>query len=103
MSRACRNVQRLRGELVSKAHRRLHHSTLGLRVINQRRRSRVWGLKVADNLFGRAVAEVDPREGGINQIGEIDKNNHSKAFLSLVKIVWCSELIYTRLLSYLFD
>jgi len=30
-----RNVKRFRGGLVSKAHRRLYHSTLGLRVIKK--------------------------------------------------------------------
>jgi len=34
-----RNVKRFRGGLVFKAHRRLYHSTLDLRVIKQRRRS----------------------------------------------------------------
>ena len=34
-----RNVQRFRGGLVFKAHRRVHHSTLGWRVIKKRRRS----------------------------------------------------------------
>jgi len=33
-----RNVQRFRGGLVFKAHRLLHHSTLGLRVIKKKRR-----------------------------------------------------------------
>ena len=31
-----RNVKRFRGGLVFKAHRRMYHSTLGLRVINQK-------------------------------------------------------------------
>ena len=34
-----RNVQRFRGELVFKAHRRLDHSTLGLRVIKKKKKS----------------------------------------------------------------
>jgi len=38
-----RNVQRFRGGLVFKAHRRLYHSTLGLRVINKKiRREGTW-------------------------------------------------------------
>ena len=36
-----RNVQRFRGGLVFKAHRRLHHSTLGLRVIKKKQDT--WG------------------------------------------------------------
>ena len=36
-----RNVQRFRGGLVFKAHRRLYHSTLGLRVIKRRRREKI--------------------------------------------------------------
>ena len=35
-----RNVKRFRGGLVFKAHSVLYHSTLGLRVINKRKRSR---------------------------------------------------------------
>ena len=34
-----RNVERLRGGLVFKAHRLLYHSTLGSRVIRKRRRT----------------------------------------------------------------
>ena len=43
------NVQRFRGGLVFKAHRLLHHSTLGLRVIKKKQKFRrsevhlVWG------------------------------------------------------------
>ena len=33
-----RNVKRFRGGLVFRAHRRVYHSTLGLRVIKKRRR-----------------------------------------------------------------
>ena len=33
-----RNVQRFRGGLVFKAHRRLYHSTLGLRVIKKKKK-----------------------------------------------------------------
>ena len=35
------NVKRFRGGLVFKAHRLLHHSTLGLRVI-KKKKVRVW-------------------------------------------------------------
>ena len=34
-----RNVQRFRGGLVFKAHRRLYHSTLGLRVIKKKKKT----------------------------------------------------------------
>jgi len=34
-----RNVQRIRGGLVSKAHRLLYYSTLGLRVIKKKKRT----------------------------------------------------------------
>jgi hypothetical protein len=34
-----RNVQRFRGRLVSEAHRRLYHSTLGLRVKKKKKKS----------------------------------------------------------------
>jgi len=36
-------VKRFRGGLVFKAHRPLYHSTLGSRVIQKKRRSRVLG------------------------------------------------------------
>jgi len=40
----CRNVKRFRGGFVFEAHRLLHHSTLGLRVIKKKkkRRRRRW-------------------------------------------------------------
>ena len=37
-----RNVKWFRGGLVLEAHTLLHHSSLGLRVINKRRRADVW-------------------------------------------------------------
>jgi hypothetical protein len=36
------NVQRFRGGLVFKAHRLLHHSILGLRVIQKKQKDRAW-------------------------------------------------------------
>jgi len=36
-------VQRFRDGLVFKAHRLLYHSTLGLRVIKEKKKKRVWG------------------------------------------------------------
>ena len=44
-----RNVKQFRGGLVSKAYRLLYHSTLGLRVIEKKRK---------DNLFGGGVARL---------------------------------------------
>jgi len=38
VGRVSGNVQRFRGGLVFKAHRHLHYSTLGLRVITKKRR-----------------------------------------------------------------
>ena len=35
-----RNLERFRGELVSKAHRLLYHSTLGSRVIKKKKKAR---------------------------------------------------------------
>ena len=35
----CRNVNRFRGGLVFKAHRLVYHSTLGLRVINKKKKT----------------------------------------------------------------
>ena len=53
-----RNVKRFRGGLVFKAHRLLHHSTLGLRVINNKEeKSRGLSSTVrsrTNNLFDRA-------------------------------------------------
>jgi len=40
----CRNVKRFRGGLVFKAHRRVYHSTLGLRVIKKKRRNQLLNL-----------------------------------------------------------
>ena len=64
-----RNVQRFRGGLVCKAHRLVHHSTLGLRVIKQKKRvpdktrgvergfesatNRIAGIKEGNSEFGQ--------------------------------------------------
>ena len=57
-----RNVQRLRGGLVLKAHRRLYYSTLGLRGIKKKRRFGVYrvdkGLGDGDLLDARHVEAV---------------------------------------------
>ena len=42
-----RNVQRFRGGLVSEAHRRLYRSTLGLRVMETKKKFGIWGLRDA--------------------------------------------------------
>jgi len=51
-----KNVQRFRGGLVFKAHRRLYHSTLGLRVIQKTEKvqaSRLPGFRVPRSSVGR--------------------------------------------------
>ena len=57
-----RSVQRFRGGLVFKAHRRLYHSTLGLRVIKKKRilrRRFTWGnLLVFQNLATEIYYEM---------------------------------------------
>ena len=47
-----RNVQRFRGGLVFKAHRRLYHSTLGLRVIKKKKTRYAAAERKGNNLKG---------------------------------------------------
>ena len=53
-----RNVQRFRGGLVFKAHRRLYHSTLGLRVIKNKEEVRV--IKKQKRIMQRLDPRGDP-------------------------------------------
>ena len=56
----CRNVKRFQGGLVVKAHRLLYHSTLGSRVIKQKKKK-----KIDDRKFLRftTVAGIDCGRG----------------------------------------
>ena len=65
-----RNVKRFRGGLVFKAHRLLHHSILGLRVMKKKRRDLV--VLVMDDLGGEAYAHTMSRlitSGGRTPLG----------------------------------
>ena len=52
-----RNVQRFRGGLVFKAHWLLHHSTLGLKVMNKKEKKRVDGTKLELNLPRKSLID----------------------------------------------
>jgi len=54
-----RNVQRFRGGLVFKAHRLLHHSTLGLRVI-KKKKTPWWERSTCLAVRGRGSVDQDP-------------------------------------------
>ena len=46
-----RNVERFRGGLVSKAHRLLYHSTLGLRVMKKKKEEGRLALAAGEGVF----------------------------------------------------
>jgi len=48
-----RNVKRFRGGLVFKAHRLLHHSSLGFRVIKKKKVDQLLGGRLPDGHVGR--------------------------------------------------
>jgi len=58
-----RNVKRFRGRLVFKAHRRLYHSTLGLRVIKKKDLLDAPGLEGVQPESGRARPASQGRKG----------------------------------------
>ena len=79
------NLQRFQGGLVFKAHRRLYHSTLGLRVIKKRRGRRNETLGPAPKCNRRVLPAPHPPsfEGGSHTIKEDVEVSPTQSRISL--------------------